>query len=140
MGKERRQKQYRFVGMKLSRESGLNRIKTQRSMLDHAEDRAALLNYAQKRVDVPASVRSTFLMVFSPDGQRVASTHGDHKIYISELKTGRVVQALEGHPRTPWCLAFHPTLKNVVASGCLAGEVRVWDLQSGACEGNPYHH
>lgn len=64
----------------------------------------------------------------------MASTHGDHKIYISEVRTGRVVQTLEGHPRTPWCLAFHPTLKNMVASGCLAGEVRVWDLHSGACE------
>ena len=107
----------------------------QRSQLfNYAEDRAALLNYSQKRIDLPASVKSTFLMVFSPDGQRVASTHGDHKIYISELKTGRVVQTLEGHPRTPWCLAFHPTLKNMVASGCLAGEVRVWDLHSGACE------
>ena len=40
----------------------------------------------------------------------------------------------EGHPRTPWCLAFHPSLHNILASGCLAGEVRVWDLKSGACE------
>lgn len=40
----------------------------------------------------------------------------------------------DGHPRTPWCLAFHPSLTNILASGCLAGQVRVWDLKSGDCE------
>ena len=28
--------------------------------------------------------RSTFLMVFSPDKELLASTHGDHNIYITE--------------------------------------------------------
>lgn len=99
-----------------------------------AEDKAAILDYDEKKVELPSSVRSTFLMVFSPDGQIVASTHGDHKIYMSDMRTGKINQTLSGHPRTPWCLAFHPTLQNILASGCLAGEVRVWDLQSGACE------
>lgn len=43
--------------------------------------------------------RSTFLMVFSPDKELVASTHGDHNIYISEVKTGECIQTLKGHPR-----------------------------------------
>lgn len=99
-----------------------------------AEDKSVHLPFDQDKIELPSSVRSTFLMVFSPDGEKVASTHGDHKIYISLIRTGKMIQTLEGHPRTPWCLAFHPSLKDVVASGCLAGEVRVWDIRSGACE------
>ena len=43
--------------------------------------------------------KSTFLMVFSPDKELLASTHGDHNIYISEVKTGECIQTLRGHPR-----------------------------------------
>ena len=44
--------------------------------------------------------RSTFLMVFSPDKELLASTHGDHNIYITEIKTGECIQTLKGHPRS----------------------------------------
>lgn len=83
---------------------------------------------------LPSSIKSTFIMTFSPDGQRVASTHGDHRIYICDLNTGKLLDTLEGHPKTPWCLAWHPSNREILASGCLAGEVRVWDLRSKACE------
>ena len=43
--------------------------------------------------------KSTFLMVFSPDRELLASTHGDHNLYISEVKTGECIQTLSGHPR-----------------------------------------
>lgn len=43
--------------------------------------------------------KSSFLMVFSPDKELLASTHGDHNIYISEVKTGECIQILKGHPR-----------------------------------------
>ena len=43
--------------------------------------------------------KSTFLMVFSPAKELLASTHGDHNIYISEVKTGECIQTLRGHPR-----------------------------------------
>lgn len=82
----------------------------------------------------PSSFRSTFIMTFSPDGQKVASTHNDHRIYICDLSTGKLLDTLEGHPKTPWCLAWHPNNKEILASGCLAGEVRVWDLRSKNCE------
>lgn len=70
-------------------------------LLEFAEDKTVQLNYSQQKINLPASVRSTFLCVFSSNRELVASTHGDHKIYISELKSGKVVQTLEGHPRTP---------------------------------------
>ena len=34
---------------------------------------------------------------------------------------------LEGHPRTPWTVKYHPVDSNIVASGCLGFQVRVWD-------------
>ena len=43
--------------------------------------------------------RSCFLMVFSPDRSLMASTHGDHNIYVTAVKSGACVQTLKGHPR-----------------------------------------
>jgi WD40 repeat protein len=71
-------------------------------------------------------------MVFSPDRTMMASTHGDHNIYVTEVKTGRCLQTLKGHPRTPWCIEFHPAHAGIIASGCLGGQVRVWDLHCGS--------
>ncbi|CAG4998607.1 unnamed protein product [Parnassius apollo] len=84
--------------------------------------------------DLPGYPRSTFLMVFSPDGTKVASTHGNHNIYVSELASGKHVRILKGHPRTPWCIAFHPSHPQLIGSGCLGGQVRVWDISSGGSE------
>ena len=59
---------------------------------------------------------------------RIASTHGDHNIYVTEVSSGALLNTLRGHPRSPWCVAFHPTNSQLIASGCLGGQVRVWDL------------
>ena len=58
----------------------------------------------------------------------MASTHGNHNVYVTDLTTGKNIQTLSGHPRTPWCIAFHPSSNQILASGCLGGQVRVWDL------------
>lgn len=63
----------------------------------------------------------------------MASTHVNHNIYITDVKTGKCLHSLVGHRRTPWCLTFHPTIPGLVASGCLDGEVRIWDLH--VCSG-----
>ncbi|XP_047481450.1 uncharacterized protein LOC125033914 isoform X2 [Penaeus chinensis] len=96
------------------------------------EETLVYRQHAQLSCQLPGAPKSTFLMVFSPDGSKVASTHGDHNIYVSEVKTGRCICTLEGHPRTPWCVAFHPASNEIIASGCLGGEVRVWDLKGGS--------
>ncbi|XP_040017994.1 activating molecule in BECN1-regulated autophagy protein 1B isoform X2 [Gasterosteus aculeatus] len=62
----------------------------------------------------------------------MASTHVNHNIYITEVKTGKCLHSLVGHRRTPWCVTFHPTIPGLVASGCLDGEVRIWDLHGGS--------
>lgn len=106
----------------------------QEGLQEYAEDKTVQLSLTEREIQLPPNVKSTFLMIFSPDGEKVASTHGDHLIRISCVRTGRVIQILQGHKRTPWCLAFHPTLHNVIASGCLSGKVRVWDLRTGEFE------
>ena len=59
----------------------------------------------------------------------MASSHGDHTVRIVDCKTGRCLKTLRGHPRTPWCVAFHPSSDQLLASGCLGGQVRVWNLK-----------
>ncbi|XP_072172067.1 activating molecule in BECN1-regulated autophagy protein 1A-like [Diadema setosum] len=80
-------------------------------------------------LSLSGNVRSTFLVSFSHDSALMASTHGNHQIYVWEVRSGDCIQTLAGHPRTPWTIAFHPSSTEVLASGCLGGEVRVWDLQ-----------
>lgn len=82
-----------------------------------------MLNYL---IDLP-----NFLLLylhFPPHRNLVASTHVNHNIYITDVKTGKCLHSLVGHRRTPWCVTFHPTIPGLVASGCLDGEVRIWDL------------
>ncbi|KAF5306653.1 hypothetical protein FQA39_LY08842 [Lamprigera yunnana] len=102
------------------------------SLRAFAEDEFVRKEYREMRCEMPGAPRSTFLMVFSPDGSKVASTHGNHNIYVTDLRTGKNIKTLVGHPRTPWCIAFHPTCNELVASGCLGGQVRIWDLSGGS--------
>lgn len=76
---------------------------------------------------------STISVAFSSDSQTMASTHGDHTVKITSCSTGELLQSLEGHPRTPWTVKYHPTNVNIVASGCLGCQVRVWDWKEGNC-------
>ncbi|KAL4233103.1 WD domain [Mactra antiquata] len=85
-------------------------------------------SFINKGCEISGKCRSTFIMKFSPDGTKVASTHGDHSVRVTEVATGKVLYTLLGHPRTPWSLAYHPSISNILASGCLAGQVRIWDL------------
>lgn len=108
------------------------------------DDRNLLLSYAEestimsceqgKKCNLPQSTKSTFLICFSPDRTKMASSHGDHTVRIVDCKTGDCVDTLRGHPRTPWCLTFHPSSNQLLASGCLGGQVRVWNLKTGDSE------
>jgi activator-of-BECN1-regulated-autophagy protein 1 len=76
---------------------------------------------------------STISIAFSPDGQTMASTHGDHTVKLSCCSTGRLLQSLDGHPRTPWTVKYHPTDSRILASGCLGHQVRVWNWETKIC-------
>ncbi|XP_076220518.1 activating molecule in BECN1-regulated autophagy protein 1A isoform X2 [Nomia melanderi] len=97
-----------------------------------AETNLVLKNHKELKCELPGIPKATFLMVFSPDGTKMASTHGNHNVYITEVTTGKHIRTLSGHPRTPWCIAFHPSSSEILASGCLGGQVRVWDLSDGS--------
>ena len=76
---------------------------------------------------------STISVAFAPDSQTIASTHGDHTVKISSCATGRLLQSLEGHPRTPWTVKYHPVDASIIASGCLGHQVRVWNWPNKQC-------
>jgi len=75
------------------------------------------------KVNLPQQSKSTFMTAFSPDSELIASCHGDHNVYVTDIRTGKVVTSLVGHERSPWCISFHPTSNEILATGCLNGEV-----------------
>ncbi|MCP4487305.1 MAG: hypothetical protein GY820_08310 [Gammaproteobacteria bacterium] len=48
---------------------------------------------------------------------------------MTEIGTGKLLRRLKGHFRTIWALAFPPNNSALLAGGCLAGQIRVWDLR-----------
>ncbi|KAG7324166.1 hypothetical protein KOW79_012182 [Hemibagrus wyckioides] len=114
------------------RERGTRMLGSQRLLQQLVEDRTRWMKLQSQKVELPDNPRSTFLLAFSPDRNLMASTHVNHNIYITDVKTGKCLHSLVGHRRTPWCLTFHPTIPGLVASGCLDGEVRIWDLHGGS--------
>jgi hypothetical protein len=81
---------------------------------------------------IPSKVLSTIAIALSPSGETVATTHGDHTVKIHDYESGEVKQVFVGHPRTPWTVKYHPYNANIIASGCLGFDVRVWDLIAGS--------
>ncbi|CAN0897730.1 Activating molecule in BECN1-regulated autophagy protein 1 [Linum grandiflorum] len=79
--------------------------------------------------------RSTIAAAFSPDGKTLASTHGDHTVKIIDCQTGKCLKVLNGHRRTPWVVRFHPLHPEILASGSLDHEVRLWDAKTAECVG-----
>ncbi|XP_051979274.1 activating molecule in BECN1-regulated autophagy protein 1B isoform X1 [Xyrauchen texanus] len=114
------------------RERGARMLGSQRLLQQLVEDKTRWMKWQSQKVELPDNPRSTFLLAFSPDRNLVASTHVNHNIYITDVKTGKCLHSLVGHRRTPWCVTFHPTIPGLVASGCLDGEVRIWDLHGGS--------
>lgn len=66
-------------------------------------------------------------------GFLVATTHGDHTVKVFWYHDCQTHRVFRGHPRTPWTVKFHTTDSNILASGCLGFEVRVWDIKQNAC-------
>ena len=92
-------------------------------------DSSSIPTFRHNGQNLPITQRaiSTISIAFSHDKTVMASTHGDHTIKITCTKTGRLLQTLFGHPRTPWTVKFHPKSSNILASGCLGHQVRLWD-------------
>jgi activator-of-BECN1-regulated-autophagy protein 1 len=54
-------------------------------------------------------------------------------VKLIDCRTGRCVRVLTGHRRTPWVVRFHPSDSNVLVSGSLDHQVRVWNATSAEC-------
>lgn len=80
---------------------------------------------------------STIAVCISTDGHYLASTHGDHTVKVFNLKhyAYEMVRQFRGHPRTPWVVKFHPANSNILASGCIGHEVRVWYVNCSDTDG-----
>jgi WD40 repeat protein len=83
-------------------------------------------------LNVPTTI-STISIAISKDGAYIATSHGDHTVKVFNFKSAEIFRVLRGHPRTPWTVKFHPLDSNVIASGCLGGEVRIWNIDLGVC-------
>ncbi|XP_071956412.1 activating molecule in BECN1-regulated autophagy protein 1B-like [Antedon mediterranea] len=105
-----------------------------------AEKKTAESPSVNKPVTLTENVKATIIVAFSSDDTLMASTHGDHNVRITDVRTQECIMTLVGHPRTPWCVTFHPSSNEILASGCLGGEVRVWDLHGGSEVWVSEHH
>ncbi|KAF1790863.1 WD40-repeat-containing domain [Phytophthora cactorum] len=121
--------QQNIASVLLRREfGGSRRQKTVRAIGEDKEE-----NFWAESESAAKTTKSTISIAISPDGKTFASTHGDHTVKIICIETGKVIQTLVGHPRTPWSVKFHPTDPRYVASGCLGFQVRFWDIETGRC-------
>ncbi|GLU08263.1 hypothetical protein SLE2022_251860 [Rubroshorea leprosula] len=96
----------------------------------------SMLHLSAKYSSLLPPPRSTIAAAFSSDGKRLASTHGDHTVKIIDCQTGRCLKVLSGHRRTPWVVRFHPLYSEILASGSLDHEVRLWNANTAECIGS----
>lgn len=76
------------------------------------------------------STASFTSVVFSPDGQLIATGSEDGQIQLRSVENGDVIHSLLGHTREVWGLAFSPNGQQIV-SGAADGTVRLWDVATG---------
>ena len=69
---------------------------------------SSYLSHLQHEIVEDSKAVSTISIAFAPDGKTMASTHGDHTVKITCCVTGKLLQTLVGHPRTPWTVKYHP--------------------------------
>ncbi|KAL6409849.1 NWD1 protein [Ilyonectria robusta] len=76
--------------------------------------------------------RSVSSVVFSADGQRLASGSQDKTVKVWDAATGACMQTLKGHGDWVWSVVFSADGQRL-ASGSWDKTVKVWDAAIGAC-------
>ncbi|KAJ4785016.1 Transducin family protein / WD-40 repeat family protein [Rhynchospora pubera] len=93
----------------------------------------SLLHLSAQYCPLVPAPRSTIAAAFSSDGKTIASTHGDHTVKVIDCRSGKCLKILSGHRRTPWVVRFHPIHSDILVSGSLDHEVRLWDARTSDC-------
>ncbi|XP_024070647.1 activating molecule in BECN1-regulated autophagy protein 1 isoform X2 [Terrapene carolina triunguis] len=104
------------------RERGTQALGAQRLLQELVEDKTRWMKWEGKKVELPDSPRSTFLLAFSPDRTLMASTHVNHNIYITE---GGSESWFTDSNNAIASLAFHPTAQLLLIA--TANEIHFWD-------------
>ncbi|PSB13648.1 hypothetical protein C7B76_19095 [filamentous cyanobacterium CCP2] len=71
-------------------------------------------------------------VMFSPDGQLLATTDVDSEIRLWQVADGRNLLSCRGHTSWVWSVAFSPD-GQVLASGSDDKTIRLWDVKTGQC-------
>jgi len=71
-------------------------------------------------------------VVFSHDGQQIASGSDDKTVRLWDARSGALVLILEGHEDDVSSVAFSPNGQRI-ASGSSDKTVRLWDVETGQC-------
>jgi WD40 repeat protein len=71
-------------------------------------------------------------VVFSPDGQRLASGSYDKCVKLWNAASGDLERNLEGHQGSVWSVVFSPDGQRL-ASGSDDGTIRIWAVATGNC-------
>jgi predicted NACHT family NTPase len=75
------------------------------------------------------SVRS---VIFSPDGQLLATGDSDGVVSLWEASSGREILTCKGHTNVVESVAFSPD-GEILASGSYENTIKLWDVKTGEC-------
>ncbi len=89
--------------------------------------------------DSQETIRYVLGVAWSPDGQRVVSTHFGGLCRIWNVATGKNTLTLRGHRGQPHCVAWSPDGKRIITgvnvddfeTGVRRGEIRNWNAATG---------
>ncbi|KAE8721342.1 Transducin family protein / WD-40 repeat family protein isoform 8 [Hibiscus syriacus] len=95
----------------------------------------SMRHFSAKYCPLVPPLRSTIAAALNPDGKTLLHSHGDHTVKIIDCQTGNCLKVLSGHRRTTWAVRFHPLYPEILASGILDHEVRLWNANSAECIG-----
>jgi len=87
------------------KERELRGVRNESALCKILED-SFLTNYGTEPFDFIRSgdnntTISTIAIALSPNGDTVATTHGDHTVKLFKISSGELLRTFLGHPRTP---------------------------------------
>ncbi len=71
-------------------------------------------------------------VVFSPNGQKLASGSWDKTVKLWDVNTGNCISSLLGHQHWVWTVAFSPDGEQLV-SGSADKTIKLWQVNTGQC-------